>query len=72
MNAEPIQQPPTAVAPTPSRLVLTVEEAADRLTLSRAAAYEGIRRGEIPSIRIGRRVLVPIAALERMVAGTPA
>ena len=72
MNAEPIQQPPTAVAPTPSRLVLTVEEAADRLTLSRSAAYEGIRRGEIPSIRIGRRVLVPIAALERMVAGTPA
>jgi excisionase family DNA binding protein len=36
------------------------------LGISRAFAYEAVRRGEIPSIRIGRRVLVPRAALERM------
>jgi excisionase family DNA binding protein len=50
----------------PPRLTLTVEEAAATLGISRAFAYEAVRRGEIPSIRIGRRVLVPQAALARM------
>lgn len=40
-------------------LVLTVEEAARALRISRGSAYEAVRTGEIPSIRIGRRVLVP-------------
>jgi excisionase family DNA binding protein len=51
------------------RLTLTVEEAAQTLGISRAFAYEAVRRREIPSIRIGRRVLVPRAALERMLTG---
>nr|MDA8398336.1 helix-turn-helix domain-containing protein [Actinomycetota bacterium] len=52
--------------PPPARLTLTVEEAAATLGISRAFAYEAVRRGEIPSIRIGRRVLVPRAALNRL------
>jgi excisionase family DNA binding protein len=40
-------------------LVLTVEEAAALLGISRGLAYEGCRRGDLPSIRIGRRILVP-------------
>ncbi len=51
------------------RLTLTVEEAAALLGISRAFAYETVRRGEIPSIRIGRRVLVPRVALDRLVNG---
>jgi excisionase family DNA binding protein len=60
-------------APVADRLTLTVEEAAALLGISRAFAYEAVRRGEIPSIRIGRRVLVPKVALERLVgsAETP-
>jgi hypothetical protein len=27
------------------------------------------RRGEIPTIKIGKRILVPLAALERMLQG---
>jgi excisionase family DNA binding protein len=50
------------------RITLTVEEAGGRLGISRTLAYELVRRGEIPSIRLGRRVLVPIQALDRMVA----
>jgi excisionase family DNA binding protein len=42
---------------------LTVEQAAGLLGISRGLAYEGVRRGEIPSIRIGRRMLVPRHAL---------
>ena len=43
----------------------TVEEAAEVLGIGRNSAYEGVRTGEIPSVRIGKRILVPRAALER-------
>jgi excisionase family DNA binding protein len=55
----------------PDRLTLTVEEAAATLGVSRASAYEAVRRGEIPAIRIGRRVLVPRAALDRLLSAGP-
>jgi excisionase family DNA binding protein len=48
------------------RLTLTVEEAATMLGISRAFAYEAVNRGEIPHIRIGRRILVPRSALDRL------
>ena len=57
-------------ADLPARLTLTVEEAAATLGISRAFAYEAVRRGEIPSIRIGRRILVPFAALGRLLSAT--
>lgn len=53
------------------RLTLTVEEAAALLGISRAFAYESVRRGDIPHIKIGRRILVPKAKLEEMLASTP-
>jgi len=56
----------------PTRRVVTVGEAAAILRISRGAAYEAVKRSEIPSIRIGRRLLVPAAALERMLAGNTA
>jgi hypothetical protein len=34
--------------------------------LARNASYEAARRGEIPTIRIGARLRVPIVQLERM------
>lgn len=40
-------------------VVLTVEEAAELLRISRGSAYEAVRTGEIPSIRINHRILVP-------------
>ena len=36
------------------------------LGLSKASTYEAARRGEIPVIRVGRRLLVPTAALRRL------
>lgn len=57
-----------AVAPVEKRLVFTVEEAAQLLGISRSFAYEAVQRGDIPSMRIGRRILVPKAALERFLA----
>ncbi len=45
---------------------LTIEECAAILRLSRGSAYEAARTGQIPVIRVGRRLLVPRAKLLRM------
>lgn len=45
--------------PDDSRITLTVEEAAKALGIGRGLAYEAVRRGEIPTIRLGKRLLVP-------------
>ena len=50
------------------RKTMTVDETAIELGISRNAAYEAVKRGEIPSIRIGRRLLIPKAAFDRMLA----
>lgn len=43
---------------------MTVEEASEILGISRGHAYELIRRGELPGIRLGRRVVVPVRAID--------
>ena len=47
---------------------ITVSEAALELGISRNGAYEAAKRGEIPTVKIGRRVLVPREAIDRMLA----
>jgi excisionase family DNA binding protein len=51
------------------RATLTVEEAALVLGIGRSAAYAAAQSGELPTVRIGRRVLVPRPALNRMLNG---
>jgi excisionase family DNA binding protein len=48
-----------------NKLTLTIAEAGEVLGIGRSAAYEAARTGQIPTIRIGRRLLVPIAALQK-------
>ena len=48
------------------KLTDTVTETAELLGIGRSAAYEGARTGQIPTIRIGKRILVPAAGLERL------
>ena len=47
-------------------LALTVEEAAKVLRIGRSSAYEAARRGELPTIRLGRMIRVPRHRLEAM------
>lgn len=47
-------------------LILTPVETAKLLRIGRGTVYEQIRLGVIPSIRMGRRILVPKAALMKM------
>ncbi len=45
---------------------MTVEEAGALLGISRRSAYRAAAAGHIPTIRLGRRILVPTALLFRM------
>ena len=53
---EPENQPATLTVPAAARL----------LGIGRSLAYQAVRSGEIPSIRLGQRVMVPKAALQRL------
>ena len=46
--------------------VYIVDEAAKILKIERKTAYDAIARGEIPSLKIGRRLLVPKAAFDKL------
>lgn len=48
------------------RLTLTVEECAKALGIGRQLAYDRVKTGEIPVIKVGRRLLVPRRALEKL------
>lgn len=51
---------------------LSIPEAAERLGIGRNSAYDAARRGEIPTIRIGKLLRVPVVRLERLLAGDKA
>ena len=50
------------------KLTLSVEETARLLGIGRNLCYDRVKTGEIPSLKIGRRLLVPKAALEKLLA----
>jgi len=52
-----------------AKKTLSVGEAAEVLGLSREATYDAIRRKELPALHIGRRILIPTEALERVLSG---
>jgi excisionase family DNA binding protein len=47
-------------------MCLSVGEAAEALGIGRSHTHELVRQGRIPSVRFGRRVLIPRRPLERM------
>jgi hypothetical protein len=49
-----------------NRLVLEVPEAGAKLGLGRNASYAAAKRGDIPTIKIGRLLRVPVRALDEM------
>jgi excisionase family DNA binding protein len=49
--------------PESESLTYSVEEVARLLRIGRNQAYDSVKSGVIPSIRIGKRILIPRAAL---------
>ncbi len=54
-----------------TRQTFSVSEAAKLLGISRAHAYDCVRSGELPSITLGRRVVIPRRAIDALLDGTP-
>ena len=55
------------IVPDPrERPVVSVPEAGELLGLGRSAAYDAVTRGELPTLRFGRRLVVPTARLRQM------
>ena len=63
---QPVYRPGGRVAPI--EYLLTVQEAADRLRVSRWSVYNLIRSNQLRTIKIGRRRLVTPAALAECIA----
>lgn len=60
------------LVPTPAeRPTLTIEEVARFIGISRSSAYEAAGRGEIPTLRFGRRLRVPTAKIRQLLALDP-
>ena len=55
-----------------SRTVVSVSVAGKLLDLSRQGAYDAASRGDLPVIRIGRRLVVPVVKLRRLLGELPA
>ncbi len=54
------------------RPALSVAETADLLGISRWLVQQAVRDGSLPSVRVGRRILIPKVRLEALLAGQSA
>ena len=54
---------------TPRTRPYSIDEVADKIGLCRNTVYDLVRKGELPTIRLGKRILVPAPALDRMLNG---
>ncbi len=51
------------------RLAISIPEAGQLLGISRSNAYARAKSGELPTVKLGARILVPVARLEKLLAG---
>jgi excisionase family DNA binding protein len=51
------------------KAIMTVREAHRLVPVSLNAFYASIKRGEIPSLRVGRKIFIPRAAFESFLRG---
>ncbi len=52
----------------PERLAIGLEDAAKRLSMSRATVCQLVYSGDIPSFKVGRRRLIPVEGLRTFIA----
>jgi excisionase family DNA binding protein len=56
------------VRDTPTeRQTYSVDETARVLGISRSLAYECVKTGEIPSVRFGSRIVIPVHVVDKLI-----
>jgi excisionase family DNA binding protein len=60
------------MAKTSEAATYTVDEVAKFLGINRNFAYAAVHRGDIRSIKIGKRILIPKRALDELLCGAGA
>lgn len=63
---------PKEAPPRRQQSLYTVPEAVEVLRMSRAWVYQAIAEGRIPSIQLGRRRMIPVSAIDAILAGDTA
>jgi len=54
------------------KLCISVDELRNQLGISRCTAYQLVNRYDFPKIRLDRRILIPVAGLEKWLAESAA
>jgi excisionase family DNA binding protein len=54
-----------------TQATITVDQAAAVLGIGRSAAYQAANNGDLPVVKIGRRLIVPVGALRRLLGEMP-
>lgn len=60
------ERPAFTIEDLAGRSTCSVKEAAQILGIHSWSAYEAVKRGEIPALHIGKRILVPVAPLRAL------
>lgn len=55
--------------PSDEPIVISIAEAATRLGIHRQTLRAAIERGDLHAVRVGRRWLVPVAAIDQLLEG---
>jgi excisionase family DNA binding protein len=66
-SAPPDPENPSAAPAGSGKLLLTIVEAAERLSVGRSTIYELINRGDLEVVHLGRAARVPAAAVAELV-----
>jgi excisionase family DNA binding protein len=69
LTRKPEEAPAFLTIDNPTRLTRKPEEAAPMLGVGRNGVYDLIRSGQLRSIRVGRKILIPLAAIEDFLNG---
>ena len=64
-----ITQPPAAKVENVPR-AYTVEQVAAILRVSKSTVYKCVETGQLPSLRLRRRIVIPVEAIEALLSGT--
>ncbi len=70
IRATEVPQPRRQRRPDPveSAILVSVDRAAELMSVSRTFAFSQVQKGIWPSVRLGRRVLIPTDGLRQMVS----